>query len=87
LHFNSLPFELLVVLLMQCLSVVGVFWIVDGVCEFSVTGDDDQGKLIDNTVMKVLLFNFGIIKHLFVIYRKKKRWCLIWGSLYILCVS
>lgn len=52
--------------------MVGVFWIVDGVCELSVTGDDDQGKLIDSTVMKVLLFNFGIIKHLFVIYRKKK---------------
>ncbi|KAJ7005893.1 hypothetical protein NC653_005277 [Populus alba x Populus x berolinensis] len=52
---------------MQGLSVVGVFWIVDGVCELSVTGDDDQGKLIDSTVMKVLLFNFGIIKHLFLL--------------------
>lgn len=73
------------VLLMQCLSVVGVFWIVDGVCELSVTGDDDQGKLIDNTVMKVLLFNFGIIKHLFVIYRKKKMVFNLGFS--ILCVS
>lgn len=45
---------------MQCLSVVGVFWIVDGVCELSVAGDDDQGKLIDSTVMKVLLFNFAV---------------------------
>lgn len=74
------------VLLMQCLSVVGVFWIVDGVCEFSVTGDDDQGKLIDNTVMKVLLFNFGIIKHLFVIYRKKKMVFNLGFSIYIMCV-
>lgn len=40
--------------------MVGVFWIVDGVCELSVTGDDDQGKLIDSTVMKVLLFNFAV---------------------------